>query len=167
MASFNKTILMGNLTKNPEIKQVGSTSICTLNLAMNRKYKTASGESREDVCFVEVTVWGKQGENCNTYLKKGSSVLVEGRLKFDSWDDRETGKKRSKLTIVADSVTFTSAKSDNDTPQQNGGYQSQQKSQPWQQQPPQQQQAPASSFVPAPGLVDSFDSNPNDEQIPF
>lgn len=107
MASFNKVIIMGGLTRDPEIRHTqGGQAICTLGLAVSRKYKTQAGENREDTCFVDVAVWGKSGENCAKYLRKGSSALVEGYLKLDQWDDRETGRKRSKLSVVADSVTF-------------------------------------------------------------
>ena len=119
MAAYNKVILMGNLTRDPELRFTGSgTAVCSLGLAVNRTYKTQSGELREDPCFIDVTAWGKQAESCNNYLKKGAPVFVEGTLRFETWNDNATGQKRSKHTISADSVRFLGA------PQQgSGGFQ--------------------------------------------
>jgi single-strand DNA-binding protein len=80
--------------------------LCVFGLAVSRQYSTAQGEEREEVCFIDVDVWGKQAESCHSYLSKGSPVLVEGRLRLDQWDDRETGKKRSKHLVRADRVQF-------------------------------------------------------------
>lgn len=105
MPSYNKVILMGNLTRDPELKYTASgTAICKIGLAVNRKYKTDGG-LKDDTCFVDITIWDKQGENCNQYLTKGSGVLVEGRLNFSSWVSPE-GIKRSKLDVVAENVQF-------------------------------------------------------------
>ena len=116
MADFNKVILVGNLTRDPEMRHTSSgAGVCTLGMAINRKF-TSQGETREETCFVDISVWGRQGESCTEYLRKGRSVLVEGRLKLDQWDDRETGKKRSRLSVVAERVQFLSS------PQRDGGY---------------------------------------------
>lgn len=126
MSSFNKVILIGNLTRDPELRHVQSgQAICALGLAVSKKYKTQAGEDREETCFVDVTVWGKPGENCAKYLKKGSKALIEGRLQFDQWDDRETGRKRSKLSVVAESVQFMDERQNTGVSGQNTGYQSQ------------------------------------------
>jgi len=110
MSSFNKVIIMGNLTRDPEMRHTqGGSAICNMGVAVSRKFRTQAGEDREDVCFVDVTVWGKQGESCARYLKKGSSALIEGRLNFDQWDDQETGRKRSKLSVVGENVRFLSS----------------------------------------------------------
>jgi single-strand DNA-binding protein len=107
MASFNKVILVGNLTRDPELRYTtGGAAICGLGMAVNRRFSTASGEQREEVCFVDVDVWGRQGESCQNYLRKGSPVLVEGRLRMDSWQDRETGKTRSRLGVTAERIQF-------------------------------------------------------------
>lgn len=107
MGNFNKVILMGNLTKDPELRYTsGGTAICNLGLAINRKY-TQNNEQKEEVCFVTISVWGKQAENCTEYLNKGSSVLVEGRLRQNNWET-EDGQKRSRLEVVAESVQFLS-----------------------------------------------------------
>ncbi len=107
MASFNRVILMGNLTRDPEHKQLSSgQAVCRLGLASNRQFKNKqTGSMVQEVCFVDVDVWGAQAESCRQYLAKGRPVLVEGRLKLDSWQEQD-GTKRSKHTIVADRVTF-------------------------------------------------------------
>lgn len=107
MASLNKVLLIGNLTRDPELRYTsGGAAICGFGLAMNRRYTTAGGEQREETCFVDIDVWGKQAESCNNYLRKGSPAFVEGRLRLDSWQDRETGKPRSRLTVTAERVQF-------------------------------------------------------------
>ncbi len=105
--SLNKVILMGNLTRDPELRQVGeNNSVCNLGLAMNRRFTTSSGEDREETCFVDVETWGRVAENCNRYLSKGRPVLVEGRLRQDRWEDKETGAARSRLLVRAENVQF-------------------------------------------------------------
>ncbi|MBD3231493.1 single-stranded DNA-binding protein [Candidatus Dependentiae bacterium] len=110
MASYNRVIIMGNLTKEPDHKQLTSgQSVCKLGLASNRQFKNKqTGAMIQEVCFIDVDVWGPQADSCNQYLQKGSAVLIEGRLKFDTWQDNE-GQKRSKHSIVADRVTFLPA----------------------------------------------------------
>ena len=111
MASLNKVFLMGNLTRDPELRYIPSgTAIAKFGLAINRKYKHGD-EWKEDTCFVEITVWGKQGENCNEYLSKGRPVLVEGRLNYSAWTTEE-GQKRSKLDVTADRVVFLGGRGD-------------------------------------------------------
>jgi len=106
MASYNRVILMGNLTRDPEHKTLASgQSVCRLGLACNRSFKNRqTGTVTQEVCFIDVDVWGAQAESCQQFLAKGRPVLVEGRLKLDSWE--QEGQKRSKHTIVADRVTF-------------------------------------------------------------
>jgi single-strand DNA-binding protein len=107
MNGFNKVILAGNLTRDPEMRYTPSgTAIAKFGLAVNRKWKDQNGEPREEVTFVDVDCFGKTAENCGSYLKKGRPVLVEGRLKLDQWDDKQTQQKRSKLGVVAEGVTF-------------------------------------------------------------
>lgn len=107
MASYNRIIMMGNLTRDPEYKQLNSgQAVCRFGVASNRQFKNKqTGTMVQEVCFVDVDVWGPQAESCNQYLQKGRAVLVEGRLKLDSWQDND-GNKRSKHSIVADRVTF-------------------------------------------------------------
>lgn len=106
MASFNRIIMMGNLTRDPDRKQLSSgQSVCRLGLASNRQFKNRqTGAMSQEVCFVDVEVWGAQADSCQQYLQKGKPVLVEGRLKLDSWEDN--GVRRSRHYIVADRVTF-------------------------------------------------------------
>jgi single-strand DNA-binding protein len=108
MASFNKVMLMGNLTRDPELKNTASgATICRFGLAVNRKYK--QGEDwKEDVCFVDITSWGNQAENCSKYLSKGRLVFVEGRLNFGSWE--KDGEKRNRLDVVASNIQFLDSK---------------------------------------------------------
>lgn len=105
MASFNSVVLMGNMTRDPETRQVGSDSIvCSFGLAMNRKFKGADGEDREEVAFVDCSAWNKLGEIIQKYCQKGKLMLIEGRLKYDQWEDAQGGGKRSKLSVVVESM---------------------------------------------------------------
>ena len=107
MASFNKVILMGNLTRDPQLKYLPSqTAVAEFGLACNRKFRTQSGEDREEVLFVDCTAFGKTGEIINQYFTKGKPIFIEGRLKYDSWEDKQGGGKRSKLTVVIDNFQF-------------------------------------------------------------
>jgi single-strand DNA-binding protein len=104
MASFNKVMLMGNLTRDPELRYTSNGSAVTsFGLAVNRKFKQGD-EWKDDVCFVDITVWGKQGENCAEYLSKGRPAFIEGFLKFSTWES--DGQKRNKLEVVANTVQF-------------------------------------------------------------
>lgn len=108
MASLNKVFLVGNLTKDPEIRFVPSgQAVANLRMATNRKYKAGNGEWKEEVTYLGVEVWGKSAEACGEYLKKGSPLLVEGRLKLKEWTAQD-GQKRSMLEVVAERVQFLS-----------------------------------------------------------
>ena len=110
MASFNKVMLMGNLTRDPELRYTSNGSAVTsFGLAGNRKFKQGD-EWKEDVCFVDITVWGKQGENCAEYLSKGRPAFVEGRLQYSTWES--DGQKKSKLEVVANTVQFLGSRGD-------------------------------------------------------
>ena len=112
-AYLNKVFLMGNLTRDPDTRSLPSgTTVCEFGLAMNRRF-SSNGKEQEESCFVEIVVWGRSAENCRQYLEKGSQVLVEGRLRYDQWEDRNGGGKRSKLSVVADQVTFIGPRRDN------------------------------------------------------
>jgi single-strand DNA-binding protein len=107
MANFNKVMLMGNLTRDPEVRYTPKgTAIANLGLAINETYTSSTGEQKEEVVFVDVEVWGRQAETAGQYLSKGRPVFIEGRLRFDQWDDKETGQKRSKLKVVGLRVQF-------------------------------------------------------------
>jgi len=108
MASFNKVILVGHLTRDPELRYIASgTAICSFGIAINEKYKSGD-EWKEKVHFVDITVWGKQGENCAQYLNQGSQALIDGKLNYQTWE--KDGQKRSKLEVVANNVQFLNSK---------------------------------------------------------
>ena len=105
MANLNKVMLIGNLTRDPEIKYTPKGSaIAELGLAINRYYTTESGEKKEETTFVDVTLWGRQAEIAKEYLGKGKPVYIEGRLQLDTWDDKQTGQKRSKLRVTGEQM---------------------------------------------------------------
>ena len=107
MASFNKVILMGNLTRDPQLKYLPSQmAVVEFGLAMNRKFRTQAGEDREEVTFVDCSAFGKTGELINQYFTKGKPIFVEGRIKYDSWEDKQGGGKRSKITVVVENFQF-------------------------------------------------------------
>jgi single-strand DNA-binding protein len=103
MASYNKVFLLGNLTRDPEVRYTPKGSaVADLGIAVNRQYTLDNGEKREEVTFVDVTLWGRQAEVAGEYLKKGRSVFIEGRLQLDTWDDKQSGQKRSKLKVIGE-----------------------------------------------------------------
>ncbi len=105
MANLNKVMLIGNLTRDIELKYTPKGSaIAELGLAINRRYKTDTGEQKEETTFVDVTLWGRQAEIAKEYLSKGKPVYIEGRLQLDSWDDKQTGQKRSKLKVTGEAM---------------------------------------------------------------
>ncbi|MBI3307125.1 MAG: single-stranded DNA-binding protein [Candidatus Omnitrophica bacterium] len=105
-ASLNKVLLIGNLTRDPELRYIPSgQAVTNFTIAVNRSYNSQSGEKKEEVSFIRVVVWGRMAENCNEYLKKGSPVFVEGRLQSRSWDAQD-GTKRSTTEVIAQSVQF-------------------------------------------------------------
>ncbi len=108
MASFNKVILVGNLTRDPEVKYTsGGTAVTEIGLAVNRYwFDKQSNEKREETTFVDVTLWGRQAELAGEYLSKGRPVLIEGRLQLDTWEDKTSGQKRSKLRVVGETMQF-------------------------------------------------------------
>ena len=107
MASFNKVILMGNLTRDPELRYTPKgTAIAKIGLAVNRVWTNEAGEKKEEVTFVDVDIFGRTAENVGQYMRKGRPILIEGRLKLDQWDDKQTGQKKSKLGVVAETVQF-------------------------------------------------------------
>ncbi len=105
MASFNKVILLGNLTRDPEVRYTPKGSaVADLGIAVNRQYTLENGEKREEVTFVDVTFWGRTAEVAGEYLKKGRPVFIEGRLQLDTWDDKQSGQKRSKLKVIGENM---------------------------------------------------------------
>lgn len=156
MASLNKVLLIGNLTRDPEVRYTPKgQAVCDISIAVNRKWRDDQGNTNEEVTYVEIVVWGKTAENCGQYLRKGSSVCVEGRLQMESWEDKQTGQKRSKLKVVAEAVQFLSS------PNREGG----QQQAPRQQQSPRQQQ-PARRTA-ADAMDDAMRGQGGDDDIPF
>lgn len=176
MGTVNKVILVGNLTRDPEIRYTPKGSaVADVGLALNRVYTTENGERREEVTFVDITLWARLAELAQQYLTKGRQVYIEGRLQMDTWQDRQTGQNRSKLKVVAEQMVFLGSggggggggqsggggnyggSSYDDGDSGGGGYQSgpppQQQQRP--QGPPQQQSAPPSQ---------NFD---DEDDIPF
>jgi len=114
MAALNKVFIIGNLTRDPELKYIpNGTALCTFSVAIGMKYKTKEGEAKEETVFVNnITAWGRLAEICGEYLQKGSPVFVEGRLRLDTWEDKETGKKRNQLRVTAYSMQMLGRKGD-------------------------------------------------------
>lgn len=160
MPNLNKVQLMGNLTRDPELKYTtGGTAICGFGLAINRTWIAENNEKREETTFVDVDFWGKQAEAISKYVKKGHPLYIEGRLKLDQWDDKTTGQKRSKLRVVGEQFQFLKNKEKGE----GGEYQ--------EDEPParQQHQRPPAQRPPAPRRPSSDDplDAPEEDDIPF
>jgi single-strand DNA-binding protein len=173
MASVNKVMLIGNLTRDPEVRYTPKGSaVADIGLAINRYFTLENGEKREETTFVDVVLWGRQAELAQQYLSKGRPVFIEGRLQLDSWEDKTSGQKRSKLRVVGENMQFLGSPKDNPGGGGGGGDQQQQQ-QPQQQQQQQQQSSPP----PAPQSNEGggsgsdgaqFDTNVEEEDdIPF
>ena len=155
MASVNKVILMGNLTRDPEVRYTPKgTAVADLGIAVNRRVSDGNGNWSDETTFVDVTVWGNTAENVGKFLAKGRGVFVEGRLQLDTWDDKQTGQKRSKLKVVGENVQFLP---------QGGGSGGGQRPQGGAQQSAPARQEPASGGSAAP--ADAYDDEADD--IPF
>ncbi len=112
MASYNKVILLGNLTRDPQLRYLPSnTAVCEFGLAMNRRYKDRDGNQKEEVCFVDIEAFGRQAETINQYTTKGRALLVEGRLHLDSWTGQD-GQKRSRLRVIVENFQFVGGRGD-------------------------------------------------------
>lgn len=163
---FNRIVLVGHLTRDIELRYTQSgAAIGSCGVAVTRKY-TLNGEKREETCFIDITFFGKQAEIANQYLKKGSKLLVEGRLKFDQWQD-SNGQNRSKHSVVVEVMEMLGGGQQSNQGYQQGGYSRPQQSAP--KKP--QQQKPPENYVPdydAPEIdVDGDKYDDNDETIPF
>ena len=153
MKGFNKVILAGNLTRDPELRYTPSgRALAKLGLAINRKWRDSqSGEMREDVTFVDVDAWGKDAETIGQYLKKGSPILLEGRLRTDTWEDKQTQQKKSRLGVVLDNFVLLSGN------QGGGGFESA---------APARRPMPSNS-QPQPSGPDSDSMPPEEDDVPF
>jgi len=165
MANVNKVMLLGNITRDLEVRYTPKgTAVCDLGMAVNRIRTGDNGERIEEVTYVDVTLWGRQAELAGQYLSKGRSVFIEGRLQLDQWDDKQTGQKRQRLRVVGENMQFIGGQGQGggggSAPQQGGS-----------QSPPQQQSAPSAQQSPPPpaqggaAAADSFDNDADD--IPF
>lgn len=165
MANLNKVQLIGNLTRDPEVKYTPKgMAVAELGMAINRYYTPDGGERREETTFVDVTLWGKQAELAGQYLKKGRPVYIEGRLQLDSWEDKQSGQKRSKLRVVGESMQFLGggeggggARRGGGDSDDGGGFEER------------RPQRPPSSNAPSrpPSRGASAPSEPEDDDIPF
>ena len=145
MASFNKVILMGNLTRDPELRYTPKgTAVAKLGLAVNRTWRNAEGQQQDETTFVDVDAFGKQAETLGQYMQKGRPILVEGRLKLDQWEDKNTGQNRSKLGVILEKFSFVGGG-------QTGGTAS----------------TPQSSAPPPTSDVPPFEDGPSDDDVPF
>ena|ERR1051325_9480724 len=149
MASFNKVILLGNLTRDPEVRYTPKgTAVTELGMAVNRVYTAENGEKREETTFVDVTLWGRTAEIAGEYLKKGRPVFIEGRLQLDTWDDKQSGQKRSKLKVVGEGLQLLGGR-----PGGGGGGGD--------------DEGGSRSNRPAPPAKATAPSEPDDDEIPF
>ncbi|MEZ6055679.1 MAG: single-stranded DNA-binding protein [Planctomycetaceae bacterium] len=172
MASFNRVILCGNLTRDPEVRYIASgTAVCELGMAISHQWFDKNTNSKkEETTFVDVTLWGRTAEVAGEYLAKGRPVLIEGRLKLDTWDDKETGKKRSKLTVVGESMQMLGSRDGGGGSGGGGNYSENRGNAGGGGRPQQGRQAPQQQSAPSP--ADSFyDSQPSSDfggdDVPF
>ena len=151
MANFNKVILVGNLTRDPELRYTPKgMAIAKVGLAVNRAWTSESGEKKEEVTFVDVDIFGRTAENVAQYMKKGRPILIEGRLRLDQWDDKQTGQKRSKLGVVGEVVQFLGSPTGGGN--EGGG---------------EAPRRPAAPSAPAPSPAAEPDMPPPDDDVPF
>ena len=158
MANLNKVMIIGNLTRDPELRHTPKgTAVAELGLAINRVWRDEQGQKQEDTTFVDVTLWGRLAEIAQQYLTKGSQAYIEGRLTLDTWDDKATGQKRSKLKVVGETLQLLGAKGSSA-----GGGSSERPSQNHQSSPAPQRSGPPQGASAAPA-----DDYQEDDDIPF
>lgn len=163
MPSFNKVILMGNLTRDPELRYTPKgTAIAKIGLAINRSWRTETGEMKEEVTFVDVDAFGKQAETIGQYLKKGRPIHVEGRLRYETWDDKQSGQKRSRMGVVLESFQFLD--SGNREGGGSGGFSGEGSAAPA---PRPRPAAPARPSAPAAPPAGDDGPPPEDDDVPF
>ena len=159
MANLNKVMLIGNLTRDPELRYTPKgTAVADIAIAINRIWNNDQGQRQEETTFVDVTLWGRQAELAQQYLSKGRGVYIEGRLQMDTWDDKTTGQKRSKLKVIAENLQFLPdgrGGQQQGGPRQTGGGQGQQ---------PTQRPQPAQGQGGSPADADDY---PEEDEIPF
>lgn len=157
MASFNRVILMGNLTRDPELRYLPSNmAVCDIGLATNRRFKDKDGNQREEVCFVDVTAFGRQAEVIKQYMSKGRPILIEGRLRYDSWTGQD-GQKRSKLGVIVENFQFVGSRGEGVPAGEGGGA-------PVRSVPPPMAAAPSTAPVPTAPIEEE---RPPYDDLPF
>jgi single-strand DNA-binding protein len=162
MPNLNRVMLMGNCTRDPEIKYTPKgTAVAELGLAVNRIYSTEQGERREETTFVDVELWGRQAEIAGEYLKKGRPVYIEGRLKLDTWDDKQTGQKRSKMRVVCENLQLLGSREGGPGAGGGGG------GEPSEGYSQQQQRRPSAKPAPPARPPADPDLDVSDDDIPF
>lgn len=158
MASFNKVILVGNLTRDVDLRFTPKgTAVAKIGMAVNRVWRNEAGEQKEEVTFIDIDAFGKQAETIAQYMKKGSPLLVEGRLRLDQWDDKQTGQKKTKLGVVLEGFQFLGGGTRNEGSTTGEA-------------PPVRRAAPASSPhppPPAPRAADTDGPSPEEDDVPF
>jgi single-strand DNA-binding protein len=163
MANFNKVILMGNLTRDPQLRYTPSqAAVCDFGLAINRKWKAQDGQMKEEVCFVDCTAWGRQAENLSKYVTKGRPLFVEGRLTYQTWEGKD-GQKRSKLVVTVENFQFVDSKGGGGQGGPGGG----RSSAPQQGQNRQEASGQGNQTPPAGGNEYDFSQDVEDDTIPF
>jgi single-strand DNA-binding protein len=157
MANYNKVILIGNLTRDPELRYTPKgMALAKFGLAVNRRWNSETGEQREETTFVDIDAFGKQAETVCQYMKKGSPILVEGRLRLDQWDDKQTGQKRSKLGVVLEGFQFLGS-----------GNRSAEGASEQSAPPPRPRPAQAPAAAPPPSSGAESDGPPEGDDVPF
>lgn len=155
MANLNKVLLIGNLTRDPELRYTPKgTAVADISLAINRVWNNEQGQKQEETTFVDITLWGRQAELAQQYLTKGRGAYVEGRLQVETWDDKQTGQKRSKLKVVGESLQFLpDGRKDGGERQQSS--------------PPQRREAPKNHAIPSNREQPPADDYGDEDDIPF
>lgn len=163
MANLNRVLLIGNCTRDIEIRYTPKgTALAEIGLAVNRVYSTDDGEKKEEVTFVDVTLWGRLAEIAEKYVQKGQPIFIEGRLQLDSWDDKQTGQRRSKVRVVAENLQLLGSRSESKASSSGGGRPA--PPQPKPSRPPVPTERPSGNRPnPQPGV----DENGDPDQIPF
>jgi len=168
MANFNKVILAGNMTRDPQLRFLPSqTAVVDFGLAVNHKWRTPQGEEREEVLFIDCSAFGKMAETINKYCQKGKPILVEGRLKYETWDDKESGGKRSKHKVVVDGFQFLGGRDSGGGGGGGGGDEMEQRPPQRSAPRPQQSRGPAGPSRPEPEPPISDQEHFKEDDIPF
>lgn len=158
MNAYNHVTLAGNLTRDPELTYTPKgTAVCKCTLALNHSWTTEAGEKREEVSFIDLVIWGRTAENVAQYMKKGRPMLADGRLKQETWDDKQTGQKKSRVVVIVNTVLFLG------TPDKGEGEQRQPQGQPSGRTMPSRQQRASAAAADS----GAQDGPPDSDDVPF